>query len=219
MSPTATTSTVPGRRGPAPPPPEIERAALLRAGIECIVDGGVARLTVSDVLAAAGLGTRAFYRHFPSKGAFLLAIWQGETDDGMARLRERMRGHDGIAAVDAWIADRLDRVFADRDDAVLRALWKDGFWLHNADPRGFRAVVNPPVALLRDALRDAVAAGLLGPHVDPVLDAATIHQTFWMLAERHFEGMAITRTAAVRHMARVTAGLFASVPTDDSRRD
>lgn len=204
-----TTAAVTTRRGPAPPPADEERNALMRAGVECIVDRGVAHLTVSDVLAVAGLGTRAFYRHFPSKGAFLLAIWQAETDDGMARLRERMHGLDGTAAVEAWIADRLDRVFAAHDDAVLRAMWKDGFWLHNADPHGFRAVVNPPVALLRDALRDAVATGLLGPPVDPVLDAATIHQTFWMLAERHFEGMPITRATAVGHMARVTAGLLA----------
>ena len=53
-----------------------ERSRIIEAAYRCLVDSGGGGLSVTGVLNAAGLSTRAFYRHFDSKDALLLAMFR-----------------------------------------------------------------------------------------------------------------------------------------------
>ena len=70
----------------------------------CFEHRGGAGFTVHEVLGEAGLGTRAFYRHFAAKEALVLAVFADASAQEEVHLRERMQG--------AWSSlrhHRLDR--------------------------------------------------------------------------------------------------------------
>src|SRR5437773_9817556 len=50
------------------------RSLLLEAGLRAFAERGLDLRTLDEVAAAAGLTKGAIYRHFPSKGAFLLGL-------------------------------------------------------------------------------------------------------------------------------------------------
>ena len=52
------------------------RALLVSAGIELFAERGFEIATLDEVALAAGFTKGAIYRHFPSKGAFLLALFE-----------------------------------------------------------------------------------------------------------------------------------------------
>jgi len=52
------------------------RSLLLEAGLRAFAERGLDLGTLDEVAAAAGLTKGAIYRHFPSKGAFLLGLFE-----------------------------------------------------------------------------------------------------------------------------------------------
>jgi AcrR family transcriptional regulator len=52
------------------------RALLLHAGLSVLAERGIELGTLDDVAEAAGFTKGAIYRQFPSKGAFLLAVFE-----------------------------------------------------------------------------------------------------------------------------------------------
>src|SRR6266513_1399101 len=52
------------------------RALLVEAGLRMFAERGLERGTLDDVAEAAGFTKGAIYRQFPSKGAFLLALFE-----------------------------------------------------------------------------------------------------------------------------------------------
>src|SRR5690349_1025122 len=52
------------------------RALLLQAGLEIFAARGIELATLDEVSAAAGFTKGAIYRQFPSKGSFLLALFE-----------------------------------------------------------------------------------------------------------------------------------------------
>src|SRR3989441_3592903 len=52
------------------------RTLLLEAGLQLVGERGVEAATLDDVAEAAGFTKGAIYRQFPSKGAFLLALFE-----------------------------------------------------------------------------------------------------------------------------------------------
>jgi AcrR family transcriptional regulator len=197
------------RRGPAPPPADAERGALLDAGLGLLTEQGVTSLTLAGILDRAGLGTRAFYRHFTSKDEFVLAVWLRETEEAVHRLRKQTdRAATGLDGVMAWVDDRLAAAFASPRSAAFEALWRHGFWLRSAYPTKFDAVAGPQVAVLAMAIDRGLRDGTIA-EADPDLDAGTIHAAFWMLAARHLNGGQLTSDDARRQLERVITGLFA----------
>ncbi|MEV0136447.1 TetR/AcrR family transcriptional regulator [Dactylosporangium sp. NPDC050688] len=63
-----------------------ERSRIIDAAYQCLVDTDGGGLSVTGVLTAAGLSTRAFYRHFDSKDALLLAMFRRASDRVHAEL-------------------------------------------------------------------------------------------------------------------------------------
>jgi AcrR family transcriptional regulator len=52
------------------------RALLVGAGLQLFAEQGFETVTLDQVALAAGFTKGAIYRHFPSKGAFLLALFE-----------------------------------------------------------------------------------------------------------------------------------------------
>jgi AcrR family transcriptional regulator len=52
------------------------RALLVEAGLTVFAERGLELATLDDVASAAGFTKGAIYRQFPSKGAFLLALFE-----------------------------------------------------------------------------------------------------------------------------------------------
>ncbi|HWC73082.1 MAG TPA: helix-turn-helix domain-containing protein [Gemmatimonadales bacterium] len=52
------------------------RTLLVAAGLQLFAEQGFERVTLDEVALAAGFTKGAIYRHFPSKGAFLLALFE-----------------------------------------------------------------------------------------------------------------------------------------------
>ncbi|HVV08185.1 helix-turn-helix domain-containing protein [Amycolatopsis sp.] len=86
---------------------ERERAGIIRAAHRLIGRGG-GPTAIEDILRAAGVNRRTFYRHFPSKDALVLAMQREAGDLVRDRLRAAVDGApDGRAAVIAWIEEFL----------------------------------------------------------------------------------------------------------------
>lgn len=201
-----------GRRGPKPPPAEQEQDALFGAAVRVIARERIEDVTVASVLREAGLGTRAFYRHFDSKDEFLVATWLRQTQSAVQELDARLaRTRRPRRAVELWIDDFLDRLYAEDGSPHVEALWRNGYWLRSAYPIQFLSVVRLQV----DALRHLLVAGRDAgdfPDTDPTMDANTILASCWMLAELGLRGDAVDRRAARRHLLRLVRGLTGSAP-------
>ena len=77
-----------------------ERTRIIDAAYRCLTARDGATVPVTDILAEAGLSTRAFYRHFASKDSLLLAMFRRDSDRVMGQM-------DAIVAAAASPPDAL----------------------------------------------------------------------------------------------------------------
>lgn len=127
--------------------------------------GGAARPRVADIVAAAGLSNDAFYRHFPTKDALVVAL----LEDGAQRLSGYVAHRMAQAAapqeqVRHWVEAVLGQAAAEIAATARAVLW-------NAGSAGEQLISghSRASALLAALLREPFAA--LGS-ADPELDAA-----------------------------------------------
>jgi AcrR family transcriptional regulator len=173
-----------------------ERRALIDAGLTVLRRRGSEGCTVADVLAEAGLSTRAFYRHFTSKDELVLAIYERDARPTHARLRERLDAvASSRAALEVWIDETLALGFDTRRARRTQPLAREGLRLQAEFPREFAAmeagVIDPLVAVLRAF-----------PAADPERDARSIHAVAWALVEERFAGGTLTFEEAKAHVLR-----------------
>src|SRR3954451_18576620 len=173
-----------------------ERRALIDAGLAVLRRRGSEGCTVADVLAEAGLSTRAFYRHFASKDELVLAIYARDAEPTRTRLREQMAAAGSPrAAFEVWVDETLALGFDTRRARRTQPLAKEGLRLQAQFPREFAemeaAVIDPLVAVLRAF-----------PDADPERDARSIHAVAWALVEERFAGATLTRDDAKAHVMR-----------------
>ena len=160
----------------------------------------------------------AFYRHFDSKDDFLVATWLRQTQAAVERLEARLaRTRSSRRAVEVWIDDFLDRLYADDGTPHVEALWRNGFWLRNAYPTEYLSIVRLQVDALRRILIAGRAAGEL-PATDPTMDADTILATCWMLPSWPCAAIPSPARAARRHLLRVVRGLTGAPATGTAAR-
>jgi len=165
-----------------------EVQALLDAAFTVLGRDGLDGLTVAEVLATAGLSTRAFYRHFPSKDALVLAVFASESERVTDRRRADLdRIADPVVALDAWIDAVLALAYEPRRARRTRVLQAAGARLRAEFPEDFRAIVDDELAPLRAILERGAAAGVF-PDTTPAADAATIHAVVWDLAQARLDG-------------------------------
>lgn len=173
-----------------------ERRALIDAGLAVLRRRGSEGCTVADVLAEAGLSTRAFYRHFSSKDELVLAIYERDALPTQTRLRERLAAATTPrAAIEVWVDETLALGFDARRARRTQPLAKEGLRLRAQFPREFAAMEAGVIDPLAEILRAFPAA-------HPERDARSIHAVAWALVEERFAGGTLTRDEARAHVLR-----------------
>lgn len=134
-------------------------------------------LSVADVLAEAGLSTRAFYRYFDSKDTLLLAMFRRDSERVLAELQTAAAATpDAVQALRGWIhgmlrltADprRRQRALVLDSDEVTRAKG------HRAERARYEAAMD---AVLAQILHRGLTEGSF-PLARPSLDARYLRAT------------------------------------------
>jgi AcrR family transcriptional regulator len=179
-----------------------ERRALIEAGLVVLRSRGSEGGTVADVLAEAGLSTRAFYRHFASKDELVLAIYEQDARATQKKLRDRMEAAGNPrAAVDVWVDETLALAFDTRRARRTRPLANEGLRLQAQFPQQFAAIVAGVV----DPLAAALAS--LGDRYAE-RDARSLHAIAWALVEDRLAGGTLTRDDAAAHVRRFVRAIL-----------
>jgi AcrR family transcriptional regulator len=147
---------------------------IMDAALRVMIGNGYVDAAVGDVLAVAGVSTRAFYRHFNTKDALVLALFRRDAEAVGRLLREAADAASSpLAALDAWVDGFLDLFYEPRRarrtalfsaPAVRRAEGYDEEMAHAQDLL---------LAPLIDVLRRGQASGMLRCD-EPDQDARTI---------------------------------------------
>jgi AcrR family transcriptional regulator len=153
--------------------PEVD--LLLGAAEEALADQGYAGLRVDDVLDAAGLSTRAFYRHFQGKSELFLALFDREMTRAQQRLRAKLaRARTSSAKVETWAAAMLALAYDGRLSRRTRLFLVE----RQVIAREFPDEIARCIRLMLEPLEEAIAQGRDAgafPDADPQRDALAIH--------------------------------------------
>jgi AcrR family transcriptional regulator len=175
---------------------EHEVRALVEAGMAVLSRRGASGLTVADVLAEAGMSTRAFYRHFASKDELVLAVYEHEAERRNADLVVRLgRAPSARVALEVWIDELLALGFDSRRARRTRVLAREGARTQTDFPAEFAAIVAGAVDPLEAALREL-------PSPDPARDAWSVYAVTWELVQQKLRGKPVTRAEAKAHVLR-----------------
>jgi AcrR family transcriptional regulator len=175
---------------------EDEVRTLVEAALAVLRRRGAAGLTVADVLAEAGLSTRAFYRHFHSRDELVLAVYEQEAARRNAAIEARIAAaRDPRAALETWIDEMLALGFDARRARRTQVLANEGARLQSDFPQEFGAILAGAVDPLVEVLRAFPAA-------DPELDARSIYAITWELVQAKLGGAAIDRATAREQVLR-----------------
>jgi AcrR family transcriptional regulator len=173
-----------------------EQQVLIDAGLAVLRRQGSDSLTVNDVLAEAGLSTRAFYRHFDSKDALILTVYARDSERARARLQKRLNdAATPRAALDVWIDETLGLAFDVRRATRTRPLAREGIRLQAQFPAEFAAIRASVLDPLADVLRD------LGSP-DPERDARSLHAVAWEIVAERMRGSEMSRASARAYVLR-----------------
>jgi AcrR family transcriptional regulator len=179
--------TIPDRRTDG----GLESDALIESARAVLERQGGDGITVHEVLSEAGLGTRAFYRHFASKEALVLAVFAVAAQQEADRLRQRMAGSgNAFEAVTAWINARLELAFDDEVAHTMRALSVEAEIASRQMPDqmelAFDCMLAPLVEQLQRGQRDGSFAVS-----DPSRDARALHDVIWGETLRQWSGFGV----------------------------
>jgi AcrR family transcriptional regulator len=152
---------------------EVER--LLGAAQVALAGQGYDGLRVDDVLDAAGLSTRAFYRHFRGKSELFLALFDREMTRAQQRLRAKLaRASTPTTKVEAWAAAMLALAYDGRLSRRTRLFLVERQVIAREFPDEIARCIQLMLEPLEAAIADGHDTGVF-PGADPQRDALAIH--------------------------------------------
>jgi AcrR family transcriptional regulator len=182
-----------------------EKQRIMRTAYELIQRDGSKETSVHDVLDAAGLSTRAFYRHVRSRDELVLEMYRVDCERVNATLAAAVTSApDPLAALAAWIDQNLAVVYDAR--RLRHAVVLSSAEVSSAE--GFTAVKNAGLAEQRASLvallRDGRDRGVF-PYAEPETDALAIQAVVGahMRARLDRDPAALTRVEARTHTLEV----------------
>lgn len=196
----------PPRRSPGRPrlyAPADERSRIFVATLEVLRRNSGEEATVSDILAQAGLSTRAFYRHFQTKEDVIQGLYERDARSFGAHLARRVEAADSPeSALAIWIYEMLglayDRRRAERVAALSSVMVLRVVAGTQAQRVGTESLTQP----LRWVLADGRAAGSF-PTAEPELDTLTIRAVTAEVISWAAAGTAqLSRRQASEHVLR-----------------
>jgi AcrR family transcriptional regulator len=196
----------PATRSPGRPrryQPDVERDRLLIALLEVLHRNAGNDVTVADILEAAGLSTRSFYRHFETKETAIRALYKRDAELFSAHLWRRVDAANGPAeALEVWLYELLGLGYDRRRAERVLAM---------STPFVDRVVSGTPeeqlgTDLLEQPLRSVLESGLaqgLFPLARPERDIRTIRAlAFETVAWAHSGVLKLSRQEALDHILR-----------------
>jgi len=155
---------------------QAEERVIMRAAFRLIGQSDSGSTSVQDILAATGLSTRAFYRHFESKDELIMAMYRVDSKRAAAELSTTIaKAPTPLRAVEAWIDHWLSIAFDPRRAARVRVLSSNEV----RASAGFRLVTQEyhliSVAVLTQILSSGKEQGLF-PRIQPDEDAASLQR-------------------------------------------
>jgi AcrR family transcriptional regulator len=193
-----------------------ERDAIMRAAYRLISQGGgsgTATTSIENILRAAKVNRRIFYRHFATKDDLIIAMQEWAGDLILADLRKAVAAAETpAAAIAAWIEDYLSIGW---QEARFRDALAFMSWEVTATP-GIAAALEATYARHRDLLTETLAAGLADgslPNARPELDSFAIQAVCVRHLEARIRGRLDTDFGDVRDqvIALMLTGLTAPV--------
>lgn len=171
-----------------------ERARIVDAAYRTLVANGGATLSMAELLDAAELGTRAFYRHFGSKDELLLAVYRRDADRLTEQLTRAAAGARPAAALRAFVEAMLHVTADPRRRRRARIVSADAV----RQARGYAAETQRFRAALEAALAEILARGQADgsfPLTDPGPDARSIRAALGQAYDDQVAGIATVRAA------------------------
>src|SRR5580658_4297130 len=83
------------------------REQLIAAAKVAFTERG-AEVPLEDIARQAGLGIGTLYRHFPSRGALLAAVYSREVEQLVTAADRLLAERPPVEAVDAWLHQLVD---------------------------------------------------------------------------------------------------------------
>ena len=206
MGPVEHSVPVAAGKGPGRPrlhEPDDERRLLMDAAVEVLRRNRGQEATVAEILAEAGVSTRAFYRHFDGKEAVVRALYQRDAESFGAHIRHRLdQAGSPAAALEAWVDEILGLAYDRRRSERMASFSSTMVGRIVAGTKAERLGVE----LLLEPLREVLVAGRADgsfPLADPGLDMHTIRAvTFEAVGWARLGQPQITRTQALTHVLR-----------------
>ena len=178
-----------------------ERQLIFRAALRVMRVNGYADAQISDILAEAGLGTRAFYRHFSSKDDLVIALFEDNASRTTARLEARVQAaptaRDQLLA---WIDEMLDLGYDGRRSARAQLFAASAVRVSSADAeRRILATLHAPLV---EVLRGGAASGEFDQRVARAGRGFGAGAGLGVLRGRGARPAAVPREAARAHVLR-----------------
>ena len=130
---------------------------IFDAAYAAMRDNGQHTVSIADILAAAGISTRSFYRHFESKDELLCAMYRRDAVKAAERLRRRVdRATNPAEAVHHWIDEIM--TFGQSSAKAERVSVLGSIVVNRAD--GADEVARESRDMLLVPLREAIVAGV-----------------------------------------------------------
>jgi AcrR family transcriptional regulator len=175
---------------------------LIEAAIRVTERSPDASFALEDVLAEAGLSTRAFYRHFTSKEGLVDALLLREAEKvGRSLQHVVSSAPDPVRALEAWVERFLDIFYEPRRAeraALLSTADDSAARLNSSLVKEMRRISCVPLV---EALSAGHAAGVIySPR--PEADAYSIYELARASWEGRGEGAAADRDEALAHIKR-----------------
>jgi AcrR family transcriptional regulator len=192
---------------------DVEERALVEAAHRAMRRNGFNGATVADILAEAGLSTRAFYRHFASKDELLLAMYRRDSEAVAARIAARCGAATTASdALAAWLDEVLSLAYEPRRARRAAVLGSNAARRADAYPHAEAAAVTAMVEPLVAILERGRADGSF-PLARPDVDGPTIHAVVWSLTEGRLHGRpGPTRQEALAHALRFVLPAIGASP-------
>jgi AcrR family transcriptional regulator len=162
---------------------------MIEAAYRALATGRSTPISVAEILGATGLGTRAFYRHFASKDALLLAMFRRDSKRVTQELTKVVAAaEDPPAALDVWVTFQLSLCYDPRRFRRVQVMMSDDVRRAPGYVQAQHEVAVMQRALLVDILEGGRAGGSL-PDADPKLDAYAIQAIAQRLIHERTNGI------------------------------
>jgi AcrR family transcriptional regulator len=172
-----------------------ERQHIIDAAYRCLDRNAGSSASITEILDEAGLGTRAFYRNFSTKGDLLLEMFRRDRETVLAQLREIIaRAPTPIDALRRWMTHMFDIITDPRRRKRMATFYSDEMRRTPGYSRELELFETAEEAALAAILHRGKADGIFAA-CTPEADARTIRAAFEAAFVDRFNGKATKSVA------------------------